>query len=541
MQHPLIVLLKLQLRSSMRRASRSIKTLRGAFFFTLAVVAIILWLGPNLFVVLFAERNGSEAAREIIPLALLTTFVFSVAAADMDRAIYFTPAEIDFLFPAPFTRQELIAYKLGKTLSGVPLTALCFTVLCLRHVAWWLAAYVGFSLALIFIQLIRMLLVLAGQAMTEENFIKTRKLILFSVALLLVTGLAQTLFPAQQTGPVDLAHGIRQSVSGSVLLAVFDVFALTITADNLNPALIQWGAVATVINLVLCLLIMRLDETSLEISLTKSQKIYERLDRLRRSGGIAVTSVPGSVRWRLPQFPRLSGAGPIARRQLTDALRNARGLIGLLFLMAISVGPVLLVGSRRGGGAGSLSGGFIWMSVFVPMMFRFDFRRDVDHMDWLKLLPLRPMVIVVGELIAPVLITLGLQILLLSGLAPFVEGPRWPLLLALLFALPFNVLLFGIENLMFLLFPVRVTAVISMADLQSFGRQMALSLAKVLLLAPVCALAIILGAVAYSAADDSWLAFAIVAWLTLALAAALTVPCVAWAFRRFDLSRDMPS
>jgi len=262
MQHPLILLLMLQVRSSMRRASRSIKSFRGAFFFTLALVAMILWLGPNLFVVLFAERNGSEAARAIIPLALLTVFVFSVAAADMDRAIYFTPAEIDFLFPAPFTRQELISYKLGKALAGIPLTAFFFTVLCLRHVAWWLAAYVGFCLALVFIQLVRMLLVLGGQAMTEENFTKSRRLILFSVALLLVTGLAQTIFPAEQAGPVDLAHGIRQSLSGSVLLALFDVFALTITAETFNPELIQWGAVATVINLVLCLFIMRLDEIS---------------------------------------------------------------------------------------------------------------------------------------------------------------------------------------------------------------------------------------------------------------------------------------
>ena len=39
-------------------------------------------------------------------------------------AISFTPAEVDFLFPAPFHRRELLIYKLAKLLFGLGLHGL---------------------------------------------------------------------------------------------------------------------------------------------------------------------------------------------------------------------------------------------------------------------------------------------------------------------------------------------------------------------------------------------------------------------------------
>ena len=42
-------------------------------------------------------------------------------------AISFRPAEVDFLFPAPFHRRELLIYKLAKMLLGTVFMALIFS------------------------------------------------------------------------------------------------------------------------------------------------------------------------------------------------------------------------------------------------------------------------------------------------------------------------------------------------------------------------------------------------------------------------------
>ncbi len=43
-------------------------------------------------------------------------FVFTSAG---EKALYFTPSEVDFLFPAPFHRRELLIFKLAK-IAGRP-------------------------------------------------------------------------------------------------------------------------------------------------------------------------------------------------------------------------------------------------------------------------------------------------------------------------------------------------------------------------------------------------------------------------------------
>ena len=117
----------------------------------------------------------------------------------------------------------------------------------------------------------------------------------------------------------------------------------------------------------------------------------------------------------------------------------------------------------------------------------------------------------------------------------------WPLLLAAAaFALPVNVLLFGLENLVFLLFPSRSTAV-APADFQTIGRTMVEFAVKMLILTFCGGLAALVGAAAYFIAGRAWAAFAVAAWTVLSLTAISVVPALVWAYRRFDVSVDTPA
>jgi hypothetical protein len=98
---------------------------------------------------------------------------------------------------------------------------------------------------------------------------------------------------------------------------------------------------------------------------------------------------------------------------------------------------------------------------------------------------------------------------------------------------------FGLENLVFLLCPHRILAGSNMGPL-ALGRHMLLMFLKVMLLLIVAAMAAGVGGVAYRLCDSSRIAFWIGTWLAAVLLAIGLVPAVSWAYRRYDPSTDTP-
>ena len=93
-------------------------------------------------------------------------------------------------------------------------------------------------------------------------------------------------------------------------------------------------------------------------------------------------------------------------------------------------------------------------AAFLPL----GLRTSVDRLDVLKSLPLSPTALVVGE-IAPAAVVLSLgQCLLLGGMAAMSDKLLMPAVAAACFALPLNLLLLGLNDLLFLIFPYRSAA-----------------------------------------------------------------------------------
>jgi hypothetical protein len=112
-------------------------------------------------------------------------------------------------------------------------------------------------------------------------------------------------------------------------------------------------------------------------------------------------------------------------------------------------------------------------------------------------------------------------------------------LAAAAFAVPFNVLLTGIENLLFLMFPLRAAGLIA-GDMQLFGRQMVVFFCKFLLLFVALAISAAVGTIGYILGNRSWPVFGAVMWVALSLVALGTIPLLARAYARFDPSVDTP-
>ena len=222
------------------------------------------------------------------------------------------------------------------------------------------------------------------------------------------------------------------------------------------------------------------------------------------------------------------------------AVRSSRALLILLIIIGIAGGTFAL--QHRGESLSSLEmllGAVFWMNMVMISMLKFDFRDELDRLDLLRSLPIRPMAVAAAELFTPVAVLTAMQATLMLVVTLCVKNAWKVTLPAAAFAVPFNVLYVGIENLLFLMFPLRSAGLIA-GDMQLFGRQMVIFPCKFLLLVSALGLTAAVGTIGYILGNKSWPAFGAVAWVALSLVAFAMIPLLARVYSRFDPSQDTP-
>ena len=234
-------------------------------------------------------------------------------------------------------------------------------------------------------------------------------------------------------------------------------------------------------------------------------------------------------------LPMMRGAGPIAWYQATAALRSMGGIIIVLGVMLGSLGLMFFIMIRNHEALYSMLG-VAWGVTFflLPLQLQFDFRGDIDRMDLLKTLPCSPYVIAAGEMLAPVCAMSAVHLIL--GLGMLAAGYSHPefVLVGLLFVVPVNFIVIAMENLAFLLFPVRMT-VGEAPGPQVAMRQMMMMFVKTIFVLMLTGFAALMGLVAHKLTGQIAVGI-VVAWLVVVAFSAGLLPVLGWAFARFDPS-----
>ncbi|MEN8204554.1 MAG: putative ABC exporter domain-containing protein [Pseudomonadota bacterium] len=536
----LVKLLLLRFRGGVRHRLQELKTLRGLLFLCVTIAVFVLLMKQSSLpgnLLGGALQAGPEQLREqfarLMPAGLLAACLLTVFTS-AGPAIHFSPSEINLLFSGPFSRRALLLYKMCFYAFGALLSSLLITLLVPAFTHTLLATFLGAFLTLMFIQLFSAVIGLVSQLLLGYFYVPVRRsyVIILSVAALAVlvwylAGMANGL-----AGALAL---FQSSFIGNLVLAPFDVFVHIFLAQSVSPDLLGWAALGFAINAGLLAVIILLDGHSYEASVAASLKLHKRWIRARRSGLLwgAQPVVVHSFR----QPPLVSGIGPIAWRQLLTALRTSSKPVLVFLGVAMLAGPLLVIAAADIS-MWSRIGFVFFVAVYVlPRSLVFDFRSDLDGMEVFKALPLRAWKISAGQLAAPVLLTSLIELLLLGSVAVFLDGtPRVITVAMISFLVPFNMLLYGLENLLFLLFPTPLVPV-GRVDFDFLGRTMVEFMVKTTLLISACGLAAGAGVVVLNAAGRSWPAFAGVAWTSLVLIALLMLPLLSWAFCRFDISR----
>ncbi|MFZ2168729.1 MAG: putative ABC exporter domain-containing protein, partial [Methylococcaceae bacterium] len=454
----LVKLLLLRLHGGVRLRLQELKTLRGLLFLsvTIAIFALLMKqpeLSANPLASFFPgnpEQLRGQTAR-FMPFGLLAAFLLT-AFLSPGPGLYFSPAEINLLFSGPFTRRALLLYKLCFFVFGALLSSLLIMLLVPRSAYTPQATFLGAFLTLLFIQLLTVATGLLGQFLARRFGGRVRSSYVFIMLISLVAA-AGWYYGGVSSGLTDALAQFQSSVGGSLLLSPFDVFAHIFLAQAFFSDLLIWAMLGLAMNLGLLAVVILLDRHSCESSAAASLELYKRWDRARRSGLPWGAQQPLIVRSFMPA-PSLNGIGPIAWRQMLSALRSSSKALLACLGMAILAGPLLVIASADIS-RWTLIGGVFFAAVFVlPRTLVFDFRSDLETIGNFKALPLSPWKICIGQLASPVLLTSLIELVLLGSTAILLDSQSRVFLIGISpFLVPFNLLLYGLENLFFLLFP----------------------------------------------------------------------------------------
>jgi hypothetical protein len=535
------LLIGLQLRGWLRYAKRSVSSVRGIVLFLVFLFFSCGWLMSFLINPSGSNRPPPESLDRWAPLFLLGGCLVNLVLSSNERVISFRPAEVDFLFAGPFTRRQLLLYKIVGIVAAALFQSLLFFVFINRWGEGLLPAYLGIVLLILFFQFFTLTLTMLASTVGARAYSRGRKAVLIGLGLVLAVVAGQVVRGGGD--PIETLARLEDSPAWQAVRAPLSWFVKAFRATDLWPDFVQYGSLALLVDLVLVGVVFALDARYLEASAAASERQYQRLQRMRSGQGVlAAAPGTGKARFTLPMPPRLGGIGPVVWRQVLVVARSFLPLLLLLALGGVSI-SVALTAERHGDDGGSLAwmlaGMVVGFPIFLTPTVVCDFRGDVDRMEVLKALPIRAAWLAVGQILAPSLVVAAVQAIVIAVLQ-VVLGRVEPLLLAVpLLALPVNFVLFGVENLLFLLFPVRIVAA-SPGDFQTSGRYMLIFLAKFLCLGPIILASALTALLVHLATQSIAAALAGASLVVLSCGIGL-VPLIVLAFDRFDVASDTPT
>lgn len=531
MNRTLRLLMWMRLNGRVRLYLNRFGAIRSVFLSIIAIILGVLWLGAIVVAIIFGQHRSKGTFLDMVdtwgaPL-ILGAWVLTLLVGGKGGALAFTAADTDQLFPGPFRRRELVLYRICVQSFGALISGIFAGLWLIMNAGTPLGGWLSLVLLMLFLQYSNIAMSIAREAGGNRLRIGVGLPVLAGVAYLAVkTGAINGDF----SQVVPTLRTLRDSPIVSKLLLPLEPFGRAMAATDTPTALVYLvGCLGLV--LLLIALILRLDSVSLEASLAASQKMQEKLERLR--GKRAVFRPTSRV--ELPMPPLMGRAAPLAWRQLSAVVRSGAWLL-------IPIGGVagyLCAGIEAEGTIALIPGFAMMLAFFLPNLLRFDFRSDLDQIDLLKALPLAPSTVAVGQIAAPVCSIALMSWFFIAGVA--LRNPAYGLAAApvALVAPLAGLLLMTCENILFLIYPYRVAAS-SVIDVRHMLRGMVGQFAKGIAVLVTGAPAALV-AWGVLAADLGPFAAAGAAAVVLALECLGLLFVLAWAFNRFDPSRDLPA
>jgi hypothetical protein len=231
--------------------------------------------------------------------------------------------------------------------------------------------------------------------------------------------------------------------------------------------------------------------------------------------------------------PTLWGLGPIAWRQAIKAVRNSSKVIAIFILGAAGAGPLSSMAGISITSDHGLVMIFFFYGFILPRTLICDFRGDLSRMETYKTLPIAPWRICMGQLVVQVLLSYIVALTMIVSLLLFEDRLGAPVALAFAaFALPLTLLIYAVENTIFLLFPAKHVPM-GRADFEFLGRSLIEFILKTVVVLIAVSLAIGVGVFTLKMLSTTLVLPGLASWLSLTFIAGLAIIVMQYAFKRF--------
>ena len=382
----------------------------------------------------------------------------------------FSEAEIQFLFPAPVPRRQLLIHRMLRSQIGLLFGSMVVGIMTpsvggFARVRVSIATWVVLVTAKVYFAGVSLSRAkLASRQARALRVAWTPIVVLVTAVAIVAIALTQAFAGAPPSSPIELFSRIRDVGAQAWVREILWPFTAVV-----RPIFAEWPipylqslAVALGILAATAVWVLQSDQAFEEAAAAAAERRVAEVKQQResyrvRSGG-----------WRLQPTGRPEGAFAWKAAMQTIRLVDRRSILRLVALMfAVSMASISL---GRGRGFATIVGFFATMGagmaiLLAPQVVRMDLRQDLRHLELLKTWPVAPATVVRGELIFPgALITAGAWALLtialvMSGLVFTRLGWSWRLSAAAGAAILAPALVFAqltIHNGVALLFPAWV-------------------------------------------------------------------------------------
>jgi len=550
--HPAALeLLRLQSRGRRRRLWQRFRQKRRLVLSLVAAVLGVIWLGNAVLTVWLRESASPETLRALLSWGFVLYATWHLAKAAFfrpDHPFEWTDAERETLTSVPLRPRDLVGYQLASvTLTTVVKTAL-FGVLLLPDLRCLPLAFVGLLLAMLLLELVRMIVDLVTWGMSRRAYIAYRTTV---VACLVAAGIAVWVTIARSdllAGQVALGEGVLDRFL-AILKALepttigyafwpFRPLVDLITASAIDTRGIALAIVSSIIVATLGASIAPLYSFVTKRTVAREQANYTKIV----AAAVVCESVQSVVGANISivRVVRWGGLGPILWRQMVGVRRQWGSVLTAMIAPAIlAAAPCFVIAEANIAFLATAATLAFYTFLLLPTALRFDFRRDLDRLATLKGLPISATAIVLGQTLAPVIVATLFQAAVLVFAAAARSLPPQYVAGAMLVMLPLNMFVFTLDNLIFLLYPYHV----QQEGLEIFVRTMLTFTAKGLLFSAGLGTMAVWGFVAASVARtlsvDAYLVFTLGMVAGPAAVAAFVLWTLARAFDRVDLVEDL--
>lgn len=480
MIHPFVFIATRTFKNRMLSRLRRLRNARYLISFLVAMA--YFWFSGflHLFRHLFRDGSGisqlvvtsSAFTSDVAALVVLAMMILAWALPEQEAGLKFSEAEINFLFPAPITRRQLLIYKILRQQPQVLISAALISFLGFRRgnfLGLWLS-FVVLAIYFTFTALGRARLKLARVGFLIRLVVVAA--VVIGVSHLLWTGLAiaglEDAARAMQPHSGRTAKAIELSFHGPLAATILFVPRLFARA-TLPPNLLQLAIACAALLLfgaILLELALRMNVSFEEASIRASQRRTDR--QLRR----ASHRVGGLVTFpRIPPPFKLSPrSGPMVAifwKNLTAGLRIASPWLVIMFLAAMYFAGQAAY-SKEPAVRGMMGGFTLILAALFPFLgskvFAQDMRLDLPRIELLKSYPIAGDRLVAAEIAAPMAFVAAVEIMLLTVAAIIMRMAGLPkelaffatpefIVIALLFATPLCALQLLIQNAVPILLP----------------------------------------------------------------------------------------